>query len=392
MKIDSIEIKNIGPIDELKLNFTPRLNVICGTNGIGKTTILETIAANFFGWERTVRIRKKYNTINSNFIVNSKDDKRNDRNMKVVGYHPFEYAIQDSASHSQLDEAKEVIYFSVNREMAYKQVTSIPKDPLRDKFNSAELAQNGLNSEDLKAWLIKRYLIMGRPEMLSGYEKRNYELAIEAFNKIDPNVKFSHVENQTFEILVKDKENMVYLEYLSSGYKTCLFMILGIITEIEFRYYDNKINIEEYEGLVLIDEIDLHLHPIWQSKIIQILKNTFPNVQFIITSHSPHVIQNLAADEIIALEYNEKNKIQLKELQLNGYGLQGWTVNEILEDVMGMKETQTSLLTETMDAFESALNEENEACIKESYAVLNNLLHPNSPLRKIIEIQKAGWS
>ncbi|MBK7436994.1 MAG: AAA family ATPase [Saprospiraceae bacterium] len=52
---------------------------------------------------------------------------------------------------------------------------------------------------------------------------------------------------------------------------------------------------------ILIDEIDLHLHPSWQVKIVKALKTTFPNVQFIVTTHSPLVLSSVKRGEIIAL-------------------------------------------------------------------------------------------
>ncbi len=58
------------------------------------------------------------------------------------------------------------------------------------------------------------------------------------------------------------------------------------------------------KGVVLIDEIDMHLHPKWQRTVIQSLKETFPNIQFIITTHSPFIVQSLSADEIINLDGN----------------------------------------------------------------------------------------
>lgn len=57
----------------------------------------------------------------------------------------------------------------------------------------------------------------------------------------------------------------------------------------------------DFDGIIMIDEIDIHLHPQWQAKIVNVLKETFPNAQIIATTHSPSVLQTAKAEEIIPL-------------------------------------------------------------------------------------------
>jgi predicted ATP-binding protein involved in virulence len=65
----------------------------------------------------------------------------------------------------------------------------------------------------------------------------------------------------------------------------------------------------EMEGIVLIDEIDLHLHPGWQVELIPTLKRVFPRLQFIVTTHSPMVLPGLEQDEIVLLEEDEQGSV-----------------------------------------------------------------------------------
>jgi hypothetical protein len=55
-------------------------------------------------------------------------------------------------------------------------------------------------------------------------------------------------------------------------------------------------------GVVLIDELELHLHPQWQREVVEKLRTTFPNIQFIVTTHSPFIVQTLRPDELILLD------------------------------------------------------------------------------------------
>jgi len=98
-------------------------------------------------------------------------------------------------------------------------------------------------------------------------------------------------------------------EMLSDGYKN----IVRLSADIAYRAI--KLNphlgenaVKETEGVVLIDEIDMHLHPNWQKTVISDLKRTFPKIQFIVTTHSPFIVQSLRADEIINLDENELSK------------------------------------------------------------------------------------
>ena len=191
-----------------------------------------------------------------------------------------------------------------------------------------------------------------------------------------------------FEIVLNNRKNEIYFEMLSDGYKSCVFILLGIIKEIEYRYPSQ--NAVDFDGIIMIDEIDIHLHPQWQAKLVKVLTETFPKAQIIATTHSPSVLQNAKANEIIPLYRDAEDNICIKELHLGEYGLQGWTLEEILEDVMGMPSTNSELFTQVMNDFDKAMYEEDVTIIKEKYALLDKMLHPNSTLRKLLKIQMAG--
>lgn len=79
-------------------------------------------------------------------------------------------------------------------------------------------------------------------------------------------------------------------------------------------------------GLVLIDELDLHLHPNWQKRIVSDLKTVFKNIQFVATTHSPFIVQSLKSDELINLD-------EVKGLD---YDPNKYSVEEISENEMGV--------------------------------------------------------
>lgn len=210
------------------------------------------------------------------------------------------------------------------------------------------------------------------------------------FGALDETVKFETVSAKSFDIMLSTLQGKIYFEYLSAGYKNCIYIIMGIMKEIEYRFIDKPVKIGDFDGCILIDEIEEHLHPSWQAKLVKALKEIFPKCQFIVSTHSPGILQSVEKDEIIPLYLDENNETRVKELSLGEYGLQGWTLEEILKDVMDMPSTTSDLYQNTIKAFDEAMDNENIEEIKRNYEILDKMLHPTSTLRKLLQIQMAG--
>jgi predicted ATP-binding protein involved in virulence len=96
---------------------------------------------------------------------------------------------------------------------------------------------------------------------------------------------------------------LLAFDQLSDGQKN----ILGMVADMAYRAATLNPHLgddvlEKTPGIVLIDEIDQHLHPSWQRRIIRDLRKTFPNVQFIVTTHSPQVLSEVPREEITLLD------------------------------------------------------------------------------------------
>nr|GEU28549.1 hypothetical protein [Tanacetum cinerariifolium] len=90
---------------------------------------------------------------------------------------------------------------------------------------------------------------------------------------------------------------------LAHGYQSTVAWIADLIGHILLEAdMDDALSPAEFEGLVLIDEIDLYLHPTWQARLIPALRETFPKLQFVATTHSPVVLATLAPDEMVSPE------------------------------------------------------------------------------------------
>lgn len=379
MKIEKLDISGIGGIKQLSLTFNPRLNVICGENGVGKTTILNIIADVFVYDEQVIKrnaeVREgRYTAKFSEFTENK----------TVVDFYPQEK--EKSVAH--LKDAKFIMNLQVDREIKYSKLSAIPSDIQYADFQIANQASLGISSKEIKGWFVNRCLFSKQEKGFTKVMRKNLEEAQKAFGILDGTTKFDYIDPRSNDIILRTAKGEIFFEYLSSGYKTCIFIILGILKEIEYRFKD--LSHSDFEGIILIDEVDMHLHPIWQAKLLKALKIIFKSAQIIVTTHSPSILQSIERDEIIAIALDGNGNTELKELKLGEYGLQGWTLEEILNDVMGMPSTTSELYSNTIRDFDKAMEDENIQEIKKNYEILNKMLHPNSTLRRLLQIQMAG--
>lgn len=388
MKIESLKIENVGGISSLSLDsFDPNLNIICGENGIGKTNILDSIA-HCLSLRSSKILRKKAGSENAKIQLVT------DRNSDT----PFLSAIKtfeprdNSGGHDLIlkefdrnflkNNEPYLIYFNTERLFSYKWIESL------NVYEQAERHLrnlDGVSNEKAKDWFIKNELLSSQSYTTKN-DKNSIELAKKAFGILNQSYSFFALK-QDMEIYIDTPTGMIPYEYLSSGFKTCISIMWGIIREVQIRFPD--MDIQDFNGVVLIDEIELHLHPEWQGKICNALTTLFPNIQFIISTHSPHVIQTAEAKEVIALS-GENGHLEKRTLDIAPHGFKGWTVEEILTDVMGMRDVRTEKYREIYTKFSRALDDNDIKAATEAHNELDKLLHPTYPLRALFKMQLDG--
>lgn len=383
MKINSIYIEGVGGVTDLTIPFHKQMNILCGPNGIGKTTVLECVAHCFTQGQTNI-LKRHVHKERSRVIGLLSDESENMTvDMQFSQYEPNEPA-QISGRH---DKSAFLLSLKTARTFTYLPLNSVSKDADKPAHVMWEESKNGVPVNDVKNWFVNRYLYSAHPGALTAQQLENFEIAKQCFSALNEEFTFARVNASSNEILVSTPSGDIYYEYLSSGFKSCLAILFGIIKEIEFRF--NAVTAREFNGVVLIDELELHLHPEWQFRIAKVLQNIFPKIQFIVTTHSPHIIQSADPDQIIALE-NLDGKAALRNLPKSSYGFKGWTLDEVLTDVMGMSDTRTEVFGEMMDRFSTAVDAEDYPGALKAYEQLDISLHPTSHVRKLLRIQLAS--
>lgn len=140
------------------------------------------------------------------------------------------------------------------------------------------------------------------------------------------------IENSNEPTLFVDKfGNALNLNQLSNGEKNILALVIDLTRRLTQANPDLDIPTDEGTGIVLIDELDLHLHPQWQSKIVSQLQKAFPKCQFVVTSHSPIIISSVKPESFIIMN-RENNDITIQKGN-ESYGL---NTNWILKHILGV--------------------------------------------------------
>lgn len=386
LNIKRLHLKDIARFNDIELYFDSKVTVVCGANGVGKTSILDAIASSVMSYNTGAYIRRRADAeVGLIEVTLESDGQRLDVSGPISTFFPEEIFKAFGAQQA----AKNLIYLKASRDFIYSRKDSIKRDVDISDFEQQSKSLDGINADQIKDWFTNRYLMRPHGNDWPVHRKENLESAKSLFNVLDRNITLHGVDTSTFDIKVNTPAGIIPYEYLSSGFRSAFAMLLGIIKEIEYRKLD--VSVGDFSGIILVDEIDLHLHPTWQSKILSVMKDVFKRAQIIVTTHSPHVVQSAKAAEVISILVDDKGQIYPEKFKNSKYGFVGWSIEEILTDVMGVVDTNSSIYREAVSNFNKAIESENFELVNTTYNILCEMLHPSSPLRKVFFLQASQF-
>ncbi len=312
MKVKSIHIEDFRGLRDVYLDsLDDHVNLFVGVNGAGKSSILDAMAM-VFSWfvARMQSSNGRGKDIPKDDInKNSSDGARinlaldSDENIKL--YRTNKYIKNDKSDLSAMnrliaeirndmegDEHKSVpviALYGVNRIVKNKYSLKYGSSKTSSVLNSYREALGGEHlfteffrwfrqSEDYENQMIRD----GIP-----YSDRGLEAVRSAMNMIFPNYSGLKVTRRPLALVMKKGGEEFKLSQLSDGEKCYITLVCDLARRLAIA--NPAGNPLDGEGIVMIDEIDLHLHPKWQQTVISLLTRTFHNVQFFITTHSPIV-------------------------------------------------------------------------------------------------------
>lgn len=378
MKINTIKLQNYRGIRELSLDLDKNLNVFFGENGSGKSTVIESIVI-MFSWlvnrlrgssGTSARHISESDIANDSFfskitlfcssqeqniewkLIKPRQGHFNKDKSDFTNLNEFTISLQSRVSESgERINLPIFVYYPVGRA-----VIDIPLR-IREKHTFKLFAAydqalgSGTNFRTFFEWFREREDLenenrkyvdeLFKPEDFH-FPDPQLEAVREAIQRFLPEFTDLTVRRSPLRMEVKKNGKSLTINQLSDGEK-CLMAMVGDLARRMAIANPIRENPLDGEGVVLIDEIDLHLHPKWQRMVVSRLVEIFPNCQFIISTHSPHVITHVHPDNLYVLKQTEAGAIA--ERPSESYGK---TVDRVLEDLMGLATTRPDKVTKSL--------------------------------------------
>jgi len=298
--LDRIELKNFKCFSNLTLQLPSYADdtseepwlVFLGENGVGKSSVLKAIAIALMGQEYldvlgiTVKDVLKYNTY-SGYI-------------KVYGKGNEEvYSVTFSKKKNEIKASIEKPPAFI---IGYGSTRLLPIGNLQpEKDHPSYLKIKNLFDPSVSLSSAKEWFLATNRKTFNQVSKTLKNLLL--LDDLD-SIKRSPKKGEIYIKYHQSGDN-INIDHLSDGYKS----IFAVAIDMIYTLSQENIVYELAEGIVLIDEIGTHLHPRWKMEIIERLRNTFPKIQFIITTHEPLCLRGLKENEVVVLKRDEENVI-----------------------------------------------------------------------------------
>lgn len=374
MKIKHVIIENFRAIKKLDFECSGKVNVFIGDNGVGKTTVLEAIFV-LCSWlnaklslpkGRGRSIRKEDIRIGAEYCFLSITVEYKG---KSVQWSLMRGISSDNSTEKQTDlreletlvryirefndDGKSLFsIYGVNRNLSS---ISIDKRVYGKKEVMRDVIGNSIARTNWKQffnWYYERENEENRMKARFSiqYHDESLDAIRECLNEVFPDYHNLRVEDRPTRFVIDKDGNEINFDRLSDGEKCYITLVLDIARRLSMQS-DGLGPILNGELIILIDELDLHLHPSWQLQMVSNLERKFPNCQFFVSSHSPLVLSSLCdEDKLVALRNGEQ-----VEFSAVPYGDNG---DYILKRFFGLSSVRDPRVQEVIDSISAELVKE----------------------------------
>lgn len=321
------QVKGVGTI-EAELFPNQRVYTFIGENGIGKTKFLESLFAILLF---TNKQAMKTNSYIQHSLIPFKSATINDISFSFNENHGFSLGNHNYAFILAM-HSYPVVYLSAQHRGAINEkiyeyergnVSKLGNKSKRQKgyleylltsFNGNPQHLKNLNMDsNIEEWIVQRALSSNPYQSKEDNREIEIKTLLSLLNKVDHRIDKDFLEiSGDNRVFLKIENQKREISELSSGFTSILKIIQSIIAG--YSYFTNELQIANVPGIILIDEIESHLHNKWQVNIIPLLKELFPKTIFFITTHSPIVISQLKTGEAYRLKRCENDGVVYAEL------------------------------------------------------------------------------
>ncbi len=369
-------------VGEVELDFEKdkRVYALIGTNGVGKTKTLEALFQVMFLSRGNINSSGRIgNTFDNGFFRFSRfksdafaaEVKYLDKDAFVIPYLENSFGLAYLFIEGEKNEyALPVVFLGaknrghisnrhVDTEKPLGSAQSRLSEYMLSTINSMRNDFHSINSTEVEEWFIR--IAKGSHRFLKDGESRTVEITavLNLLHQMDSSFARDFLEIDGNEkVSLKINDVICELSHLSSGFCSMLKIIQSIVSG--YGYFTNETELEKVKGIVLIDEIESHLHASWQVRIMPLLKRLFPNTTFYVTTHSPLILSLLFdgeayrlvrdADQVVrSKKIDAPNRVVLIDLLHKAFGEdldKERITNDSPEELSRVNETLLSLLEE----------------------------------------------
>ena len=336
MRVTSLKLSNLRSISSAEFRFQPGFNLIVGVNGVGKSSVLDALSVCLSAYVKqanglsvrmgnfassdirvgasalSVECGSQIESTEYRYLVHRPRESSVPRK-KMAGV-PREQAHDTPPKSSFLGQRPQVVtgsdpqgrplavLFSTSRAVPSRRVPSkrVAAGGTAAAFGDA-FASRELRLGEIADWMRAQESMQSeRPSAAT--RLRALEAMVSLFLA---NYSGLRVDASGRGLLLDRDDITVAVQHMSDGERGVLALILDLTRRLALANPNMDNPAEEAEAVVLIDEIDLHLHPSWQRLIVHKLRATFPRCQFIATTHSPQVIGEVEHDRIYIMTEQE---------------------------------------------------------------------------------------
>ncbi len=416
MKIKSFKIENIGIFSNLEINFSEEDRlfnhiIIIGNNGSGKTTLLESIALSLSWFVARVKNEKGNGTAinelkiknNSNsgnikitvedndedyswIISKSKKGRKNEIPTNLEGLNRLVEKYRTNFTNDNCTSFPILTYYDANRGVLDIPIRIRTKHDF-EQLNGYDNSLKGLvDYRTFFEWFRQREDIENEDkinffktidlskeiqsdfiEKLNNVSDKQLNCVRKALSVFLPEFDNIRVERKPrIHLAVNKNGEHLNLEQLSQGEKLTMAMVGDIARRLSILY-PNSENPLLGSGIIILDEAELHMHPKWQRSLIERLNNTFPNCQFIYTTHSPLLISDFR--DVLCYSIVDGELLPINQM----FGLD---VNQVLLEAMDT-DVRNSEVQNIVDNFREAVSKKDIENSKSYFNKLSLLLPEN---------------
>lgn len=366
MRIEEIKLKNIGPFEEETIQFQPipngedkaEIHIFTGPNGSGKSTILHALASAFIykdtgGWKGN-QIEKRLHKNKKESFVSTRNI---DEQVFSLKYDKYKTFISETTK-GQKDKIDLIIYrssqtarevtvplnyacfaYSGYRDMSYEKIEAIKEvggNPLKDALIFNKKTKNNVN-QWLANMIAKKAIAKDNKQLK---EAENYRQNIQSLENIlqkllNQNIQFELETNPTNIVLRKNGMALDF-DVIPDGLKSIISWLGDLLMRLDNLPWENNTPILKRNILLFLDEIEVHLHPKWQMKILPIVQELFPNAQIFISTHSPFVVNSVDDAWVYKLTLDDKGVATCQPPILSETGR---SYSYVLDEIFEVEET-----------------------------------------------------